>query len=77
MLAALASAYARLVLHASDWRAAPARAAAEVADAVVIVAPAARLRRAVDAAQEAIGDAGPELIRFATRQPKPALEEVD
>ena len=77
VLAALGSAYARVVLHASDWRSAPARAAAQVADAVVIVAPAARLRRAVDEAQEAIGDAGPEIIGFATRQPKPALEEVD
>ena len=77
VFAALASAYACVVLHASDWRSAPARAAAEFADAVVIVAPAARLRRAVDEAREALGDAGPEIIGFATRQPKPALEEVD
>ncbi len=77
VFAALASAYARVVLHASDWRSGPARAAAGVADAVVVVAPAARLRHAVAEAQEALGDAGPEIIGFATRQPQPALEEVD
>ena len=45
VFAALASSYSRLVLHASDWRAPAAVAAAEIADFVVIVAPPARLRR--------------------------------
>ncbi len=76
VFAALASTYARIVLHASDWRSAPGRAAADIADAVVVVAPAARLRRAVDEAQESLGDAGPEILGFGTRQPRPALEEV-
>ncbi len=77
LFAALAAAYERLILHASDWRSAPARVAAGIADAVVVVAPAARLRRAIAETKEALADDGVEFLGFATRQPKPALEEVD
>ena len=62
VFAALASSYDRLVFHASDWKAAPARAAAEIADAVVLVAPAARLGRALEEARQTLGAGGAEII---------------
>ncbi len=76
VFAALASSYDRLVFHASDWRAAPARAAAEIADAVVVVAPAARLRRTLEEAQETLGAGSAEILGLAGRRPQPALQEV-
>ena len=75
VFAALASSYDRLVFHASDWRAAPACAAAEIADAVV-VAPAARLRRALEEARRTLGSGGTATLGLAARRPEPALEEV-
>jgi hypothetical protein len=53
IFAALASAYGRVVTHASDWRTAAAQAAAARADAIVIVSPPARLEGAVQSAQRA------------------------
>jgi polysaccharide biosynthesis transport protein len=76
VFAALTSAYGRVILHASDWRSAPARTAAEFADFAVIIAPALRLKRALDDARASLGDACPEFIGYAARQAKPALEEV-
>ncbi len=75
VFAALASSYDRLVFHASDWRAAPARAAAEIVDAVVVVASEASLRRALDEARETLG-AGGELLGLAATRAQPALQEV-
>ncbi len=75
VFAALASSYDRLVFHASDWRAAPARAAAEIADAVVVVAPAARLRPALEEARQTLGAGGADILGLTAR-PEPAGEEV-
>jgi hypothetical protein len=76
VFAALASSYPRIVFHASDWRAESASAAAEIADAVVIVAPAARLRRALEESRRALGAGGAELIGLAARRPQPTLDEA-
>jgi len=76
VFAALASSYDRLVIHASDWRAPPARAAAEIADAVVVVAPAARLRRALEEARQILGAGGAEILGLAARRLEPALDGV-
>jgi polysaccharide biosynthesis transport protein len=72
IFAALALAYGRVVAHASDWRAATARKAAAMADAVVIVAPPAKLQRAVKAA----GEVCPEIVAFSARPTQAAFEEA-
>jgi len=75
VFAALTSAYDCVVFHASDWRSARARAAADSADAVVLVAPTALLRRVVEEAREALGD-GARILPFAVMRPQSTLEEV-
>jgi polysaccharide biosynthesis transport protein len=75
VFAALMSAYDCVVFHASDWRSARARAAADSADAVVLVAPTALLRRVVEEAREALGD-GARILPFAVMRPQSTLEEV-
>jgi len=75
VFAALMSAYDCVVFHASDWRSARARAAADSADAVVLVAPTALLRRVVEEAREALGD-GVRILPFAVMRPQSTLEEV-
>ncbi len=64
IFAVLASAYGRVVAHASDWRAAAAQAAAARADAIVIVSPPARLEGAVHSAQKTAGESYPEILAF-------------
>jgi polysaccharide biosynthesis transport protein len=76
VFAAIASAYDCVVLHASDWRSGPARAAAEAVDAVIVVAPRAWLPRVIEDASEGLGDACPQILPFAERSPKAALEQV-
>ncbi len=75
VFAALMSAYDCVVFHASDWRSARARAAADSADAVVLVAPTALLRRVVEEAREALGD-GARILPFSVMRPQSTLEEV-
>lgn len=76
VFAALASSYDRLVFHASDLRAPAAGAAARIADAVVVVAPAARLRLALQEARQTLGAAGPDIIGLAERRREAALEMI-
>ena len=73
---ALVSAYESIVIHASDWRTETARTARQCADAIVVVAPTARLRRALDAAREALGGVASEFIPFAVMPPQSIFEEV-
>ena len=73
IFAALASAYGRVVAHASDWRAAAAQAAAARADAIVIVSPPARLEGAVHSAQTTAAEAYPEILAFRARTPQPVF----
>ena len=75
VFAALMSAYDCVVFHASDWRSTRARAAADSTDAVVLVAPTARLRRVVEEARESLGD-GARIFPFAVMRPQSTLEEV-
>ena len=75
IFAALASAYSFVILHASDWRAATARAGAEAADVVVAAAPEARLPRAVEDAGAALGDACSQILAFAEKRPRPVRDE--
>jgi succinoglycan biosynthesis transport protein ExoP len=75
VFAALISAYDCVVFHASDWRSARARAAADSADAVVLVAPTAQLRRVVEEARETLGD-GARILPFAVMRPQSTLEDV-
>ena len=75
-LTAFAAAYAAVVLHASDWRGDWARAAAAFADAVVVVAPAARAGAALEAAEAALGDACPTVLAYAVRAVRKAPEPV-
>ncbi len=76
IFAALASAYGRVVAHASDWRAAAAQAAAARADAIVIVSPPARLEGAVHSAQTKAGEAYREILAFRARTPQPVFEDA-
>ena len=75
VFAALMSAYDCVVFHASDWRSARARAAANSAEVVVLVAPTALLRRVVEEVREALGD-GASILPFAIMRPQSTLEEV-
>ncbi len=75
-LTAFTTAYAAVVLHASDWRAGWARAAAAFADAVVVVAPATRAGAALDAAEAALGDACPTVLTYAVRAARKLPEPV-
>ena len=75
-LTAFAAAYPAVVLHASNWRVAWARAAAAFADLVVIVAPAARVEAAREAAEAALGDACPTFLPFAVRAAARTAEPV-
>ncbi len=74
--AALASAYGRVVAHASDWRAGAAQAAAARADAIVIVSPPARLEGAVRSAQTTAGESYPEILAFRARTPQAVYEDA-
>ena len=76
IIPALASTYPRLVFHASDWRAAPARAAAEIADFVVIVASPARLRQTLEESRHELAAGGAELMGFAAHRSHPAFAEA-
>ncbi len=76
VFAALASTYPRLVFHASDWRAPAAGAAAEIADFVVIVAPPARLRRALEESRQKLVAGGAELIGFGARRAQSDFEQA-
>jgi uncharacterized protein involved in exopolysaccharide biosynthesis len=76
-LAAFAAAYRAVVLHASDWRNRLAREATPFADAVVVVAPAARVANALAAAEAELGDACPTFLALAVRADRKALEPVD
>lgn len=71
-LTAFAAAYGAVVLHASDWRSDWARAAAGFADAVIIVAPAARAGAVLDEARRALGDACPIVLAYPVR----ALQQI-
>ncbi len=75
ILAALATAYGYVVLHASDWRAPVARVAAEAADVAVVIAPEAKLPRAIEEASAAMGESCSQFIGFAEKRPKTAREE--
>ncbi|MBV8106869.1 MAG: lipopolysaccharide biosynthesis protein [Hyphomicrobiales bacterium] len=75
VLAALTSAYGCVVFHASDWRSTPARLAAGFTDAIVLIAPAAVLRRVADEARDALGAAA-RILPFALTRPQSALEKV-
>ena len=75
-LTAFTAAYAAVVLHASDWRADWARAAAAFADAVAVVAPAARAGAALEAAEAGLGDACPTVLPYAVRAVRKAPEPV-
>jgi polysaccharide biosynthesis transport protein len=75
-LTAFEAAYETVVLHASDWRGDRARAAAAFADAVVVVAPAARVSAARGAAEAAIGDACPTVLAYAVRTTQKTPELV-
>ena len=75
-LTAFTAAYAAVVLHASDWRSAWARAAAAFADAVAVVAPAARAGAALEAAEATLGDACPTVLPYAVRAVRKAVEPV-
>jgi polysaccharide biosynthesis transport protein len=75
-LSALASAYGRIVVHASDWRTAPASAAAERSDVIVVAAPGIRLREAVQAASKELGASGAEILAFAAQQGRSAFDEA-
>ncbi len=75
VFAALAPSYSRLVLHASDWRAPAAVAAAEIADFVVIVAPPARLRHTLEDLRRSPAAGGAEVIGFAARRARSDFEE--
>ncbi len=76
IFAALASAYGRVVAHASDFRAAAAQAAAARADAIVIVSPPARLEGAVRSAQRAGAEAHPEILAFRARTPQTVIADA-
>ena len=75
-LTAFTAAYAAVVLHASDWRADWARSAAAFADAVAVVAPAARAGAALEAAEAALGDACPTVLAYAVRAVRKVPEPV-
>ncbi len=75
-LTAFTAAYAAVVLHASDWRGDWARAAAAFADAVAVVAPAARAGAALEAAEAALGDACPTVLAYAVRAVRKVPEPV-
>jgi uncharacterized protein involved in exopolysaccharide biosynthesis len=66
-LTAFGAAYGAVVLHASDWRSDWARAAAGFADAVIVVAPAARSGAALDEVRHALGDACPIVLAYPVR----------
>ncbi len=75
-LTAFTTAYAAVVLHASDWRSHWARATAAFADAVAVVAPAARAGAALEAAEATLGDACPTVLPYAVRAVRKAAEPV-
>ena len=75
-LTAFTAAYAAVVLHASDWRGDWARSAAAFADAVAVVAPAARAGAALEAAEAALGDACPTVLAYAVRAVRKVPEPV-
>ena len=75
-LTAFTAAYAAVVLHASDWRGDWARSAAAFADAVAVVAPAARAGAALEAAEAALGDACPTVLVYAVRAVRKTPEPV-
>ena len=75
-LRALGEAYETVVLHASDWRSAPARAASEIADATIVVAPAARVRQIFGEAQAGLAATCPKVIPFAAPNPPADYEEA-
>ena len=64
------SAYGCVVFHASDWRSAPARVAADSADAIVLVAPAAVAARCRGGAGSAWRRHDPALRGRARRSPR-------
>lgn len=76
IFAVLASAYGRVVAHASDWRAATAQAAAARVDAIVIVSPPARLEGAVHSAQTTAGEAYREILAFRARTSQAVYEDA-
>jgi hypothetical protein len=63
-LIAFAAAYGAVVLHASDWRSDWARAAAGLADAVVVVAPTARAGAVGEKVRHALGDACATILAY-------------
>ena len=76
-LTAFAAAYPAVILHASDWRSEWARAASAFADAVVVVAPAARAETVLDEARNALGGACPTILSFAIRAPQKTPEPAE
>lgn len=75
-LTAFAGAYGAVVLHASDWRSDRARAASPFADAVAVVAPAARAEAAREAAAFSLGDLSPTVLAFPVRAARRTAEPV-
>ncbi len=75
-LTAFSAAYSVVVLHASNWRRDWARSAAAHADAVVVVAPAARADAALGAVEAQLRDACPAFLVFAVRAAQRAPEPV-
>ncbi len=69
-LSAFAAAYGAVVVHASDWRSDWARAAAGMADAVVVAAPAARSGTVLDQARHALGGVCATVLAYGVRAPQ-------
>ncbi|MGA2044949.1 MAG: Wzz/FepE/Etk N-terminal domain-containing protein [Roseiarcus sp.] len=61
---ALAAAYDFVVVHAPEWRREPALAVMDGVDALIVVAPARRLRNALAEARAAMGGAARDVIGF-------------
>jgi hypothetical protein len=76
VIAALASSYSNVLLHASDWRSPAARAALERVMAVVVVAPASRVEGALAALREDLGDDPPAILAFAASDRREPLERA-
>ena len=76
VIEALAASYDFVVAHASDWRSDVALAAMDCMHKAVIVAPAFRLRGAVDHAQQAMGGASDDVLGFLVVDDRARVERA-
>ena len=76
VIAALASSYDYVVLHASDWRSAAARAALARVMAAIVVAPPSRVATALAALRGELGDEAPTAIGFAASDMRSPMERA-